>query len=812
MPNGTRRTSFIGDLAQDLRVCVRGIVRAPITAVVIVLTVGLGIGATTAVFSAVDAALLRPLPYRDPNRLVRIFTDAPPNRFPFSVVDYLALTAEQSRFDQVAAYAGRAMTFTDGEAAERVRGRDVTGDYFGLLGITPALGRVLNTNDARAGSERVVVVSRDFWERRLGGRADAIGRPVRLDGENYTLAGVLPRDIGPLEQGQDFFVAARWQPPTRKGPFFITVVARLRGDTDRAAAIDELHAINRRLFPIWRASYQDDRATWGMIDLRTHVVGDVRITAGVALAAVGLVWLVACANASNLLIARVASRRRELAVRAALGASRGRVVRLLLAESGLLAATAALVGAGFAYAGVQLLHEFGAGYFPRTQEVAFDASAAWTLAALTASSALLFGLVPAAHGSGGAMDESLRSEGRTSTGSGAVRRVRRLLVATQFAIATPLLVVGALLLVSLNQLGRVDLGFDTRNVVTGTVLLPSSQYPDAGRIGAFWDELHGLVEALPGVAGVAFADGRPPNDVNNFNNFDLEDAPARPGQSQPITPWVAVSPDYFRVLGLPLVEGRLLDERDAQAPNVLAIVVDRAWARRFFPQRSVVGRRIRSGGCTTCPWTTVVGVVSEVKYAGLDKPDEGTVYQPMAPQRLSRNLIIRASGGTATTIAAVQQAVRGMDPNLALANVATIDELAARALERPRSLSLLIAALAIVALTLSAIGIYGVMAYYVQQHTKEIGIRLALGGSRGRVLRLVVGQGMQVVALGVGAGLLTALALTRLTASLLFGVSATDPGTFVGVSSAMLAVALVACLVPAARASGLQPAAVLRNE
>ena len=807
-----RRSLIVEDLAQDLRICLRGVLRAPITALVIVVTVGLGIGATDAVFSAVDAALLRPLPYNQPDRLVRIYTDVPPNRFPFSVVDYLALTAEQTQFEQIAGYSSRGMTFTDGTVAERVRGRDVSPEYFGLLGIRPALGRVLNENDGRQGGERVVVVSHEFWQRRLGGRAEAIGRSVRFDGQDYTLAGVLPQEVGPLEQAQDFFIAARWQTPTRKGPFFITALGRLRKSADPAVALEELHRINRRLFPIWRASYQDDHATWGTIDLKTHVVGEVRITAGLALAAVGLVWLVACANASNLLIARVASRRRELAVRAALGASRGRVVRLLLAESGLLACGAALLGVGIAYAGITLLHNFGAAYFPRTQEVAFDSTARWLLAVLTASSVLLFGLVPAVHGAGGPGDESLRSEGRTSTGGLAVRRLRRILVATQFAIATPLLVVAALLMVSLNQLGRVDLGFDTRNIVTGLVLLPSTQYSDNGRIGAFWDDLHRRVAAIPGVVGVAFADGRPPNDVNNFNNFDLEDAPTPPGQSQPITPWVAVSPDYFRALGLPLLEGRLLDERDAQAQNLLAVVVDRAWARRFFPHGSAVGRRIRQGGCTTCPWTTVVGVVSEVKYAGLDKPDEGTVYQPMAPQRLFRNLIIRTNADSSTTVTAVRQAIRAVDPDLPLSSVATIDELVARALERPRSLSVLIASLALVALSLSAIGIYGVMAYYVQQHTKEIGIRLALGGSRRSVLKLIVGQGMQVVASGVAVGVLTALALTRLTSSLLFGVSSNDPIAFSGVCALMLIIALLACVVPATRATGLHPAVALRND
>ncbi len=807
-----RRSLMIEDLAQDVRISLRVVLRAPITAMVIVATVGLGIGATTAVFTAVNAALLRPLPYAEPERLVRVYTDVPPNRFPFSVVDYLALTAEQTQFELMAGYAGRAMTFTDGTVAERVRGRDVSPEYFALLGIRPALGRALSEVDGRPASPRTVVVGQEFWQRRLGGRPDAIGKPVRFDGMDYTLVGVLPTTVGPLEQGQDFFVAARWETPARKGPFFITMLGRLRKGTDRSGAAAELRAINRRLFPIWRASYQDDRATWSMMDLKAHVVGDVRTTAGLALAAVGLVWLVACANASNLLVARAATRRRELAVRAALGASRNRVRRHLLTESGLLACGAASLGVAIAWTGIDLLRTFGETSFPRTQEVHFDSTAIWLLAVLTASSTLLFGLVPALHAAAAPLDESLRSESRTSTGGAGVRRLRRVLVAAQFAIATPLLVVAALLMVSLNQLGRVDLGFDTRRILTGVILLPSTQYSDNGRIAAFWDELQRRILSVPGVVGVAFADGRPPNDVNNFNNFDLEDAPTPPGQSQPITPWLAVSPEYFRVLGLPLMEGRLLDERDAQAPDLLAIVVDRAWAKRFFPNGSAVGRRIRQGGCTTCPWTTVVGVVSEVKYAGLDKPDQGTVYQPMAPQRLVRNVIIRAGLDPAALVTPVRQALQSLDSNLPLSSVATMDGLVARSLEKPRSLSLLIGSLAIVAMALSMIAIYGVMAHYVQQHAKEIGIRLALGSSRRDVLRLVVGQAMKVVTSGVGIGALAALVLTRLTATLLFGVRVNDPVTLAGVAGAMLIVALLACLVPAARATGLQPADVLRND
>jgi predicted permease len=434
------------------------------------------------------------------------------------------------------------------------------------------------------------------------------------------------------------------------------------------------------------------------------------------------------------------------------------------------------------------------------------------LVGLAVASALLFGLVPAVHGAGGPVDESLRSEGRSATGGRTARRLRRALVAAQFAIATPLLVVAALLLASLDALGRVDLGFDGRNLVSGAIDLPPAAYSEPGRRRAFWDELQRRLEAQPGVSAVAFADGRAPEDVGNFNNFDLEDAPAAPGQSQPVAPWVCVTPGYFRLLGLTLYEGRLLDERDGERENLEAVVVDRAWARRFFPRGSAVGRRFREGGCTTCPWTTVVGVVGDVKYAGLDRPDEGTVYWAMSPAWPARYVLLRTSLPAPSVLPSVRRVLRELDPRLPLSDVAGTDDLVVRSLQRPRSLTFLVGAFAIVALVLSAVGIHGVMSYYVQQHAKEMSIRLAVGGSPGDILRLVVGQGMQVVAAGIALGLVAALPLTRLVANLLFGVGASDASTFAAVGASLLGAALVAVLVPARRAMALQPAAVLRNE
>ena len=807
-----RRGLIVEELIQDLRISIRGLLRAPVMTLTIVATVGLGIGATTVIFGAINAALLRPLPYVHPDRLVRIYTDSAPNRFPFSVADYLALTAQQTQFEGIASFASRPMVFSDGTVAERVRARSVSWTYFDVLGLRPAAGRGFEEADGRRGSPPAAIVSHGFWQQRLGGRPDAIGSAIRLDGESYTVVGILPRDVGPLEATQDLFVAGRYETPPRKGPFFMVVVGRLRDGGSRAAAAEELHAINRRIFPLWKSSYQDDRATWSMIDLKSYVVGDVGTIAGLALTAVALVWLIACGNASSLLIARVTSRRRELAVRAALGASRSRVVRYLLAESCLLALGAAAVGIALAWVGVGLVRDFGAAYFPRSAEIAIDGPVRWLLVTATALSALLFGLVPAVHGSGGPVEETLRASGRSATGGVGARRLRRALVAAQFAIATPLLVVAGLLLASLNELGRVDLGFDTRNLVSGSIQLPAAQYTDAGQIVSFWDELQRRLAALPGVDSVTFANGRPPAEINDFNNFDLEDFPAASGQSQPVTPWVAVTPDYFRVFGLSLQEGRLLDETDVRRTDVQPIVVDRAWARRFFPRGSAIGKRLHSGGCTSCPWTVVVGVVSDVKYAGIDKPDDGSVYQPLAPQVTSRFALIRTKGDTSHVLPAVRQTLHDLDASVPFSNAATMEELIDRSLQRPRSLSVLVASFAAVALLLSLVGIYGVMAYYVQQHAKDISIRLALGGRRADVLQLIVGQGMRVVSGGVAIGLVAAAVGTRFIASLLFGVGAADVRIFAAVSVLLVSVALAACLLPAQRATRAEPAAVLREE
>lgn len=808
--NVMQRTLWFADLVQDVKIAVRSLRRAPLLTLTIVVSVGLGLGATAAIVGAVNAAMLRPLPYADPERLVRIYTAVGQDKFPFSVADYLALSTQQTHFARTASYTTRAVSYAGATEAELLEARLVSWEFFGVLGVRPAIGRDFGESDGRPGAPPVAIASHAFWQRRLGGRRDAIGGPLRLDGADYTLVGVMPPARGPLERGAEVFLVQQFRAPVRKGPFFLSVIARLTRDAQPAAAASELHAINRALFPVWQASYQDESATWGLENLRTHLLEDLAPLAGLALAAVGLVWLLACTNASNLLVGRASRRQGDLAVRTALGASRGRILRHLLAESAVLATGAGVLGAVVAWVGLRAIAANAGDYVPRVEEIAFDPVVAGIVCVLVGTSAVLFGLPPALQATRPPSRQATQAS-RTVTSGRSVRRLRLVLVAAQFAIATPLLIGATLLIASLHHLQDVELGFDPSRILTASIRLPLTQYAAADRRRVFWDELRLRLEAIPGVGAVAFADGLAPSNVSTLNNFDLERRPTAAGQPQPLAPWLAVTPEYARTLGLTLLEGRFLDESDVRAEDELAVVVDQAWARRHFPERSAVGERLRGGGCTTCPWTTVVGVVSTVKYAGLDRPEEGTVYTALAG-RTSRYVVMRTAGDPRLLAAPLARVLHELEPAAPLTDVATGAALVDAALEQPQTLSWLVAGFAAVAVFLSAIGIFGAMGYYVQQHLRDMCIRLALGGSRGDVARLVVVQGVAVAACGIALGLGLAVMTTRFMASLLFGVQALEPLMYALAGSGLLVVAMVSCAVPAWRAMRLQPAAVLRGE
>jgi putative ABC transport system permease protein len=807
-----RRASVLDNLWRDLRHGVKSLARAPILSATILLTVGLGIGATTVIFSLINAVLIQPLPYVDAGNLVRIYTDAPPNRWPLSVADYRALEDQQTSFSVVAGYDNTTATYNSGDVVERVRGKFVTWDYFSLLGLRPLYGRTFNESDGRPESELTVVVSRGFWSRHLDGDPDAIGRSIMLDGRSYMVVGVLPRIVGPFEQQRDFFAAVEWQPPPRKGPFFIMALGRLKPGVDRSAAVDELRTINRRIFPIWQDSYQDQMVTWGMMDLKKVVVGDVGTTLLLALLAVGFLLLMASTNAASLLLARVTARNRELAVRAALGASRRRLLLHVLVESGLLALGGAFVGVLVMFGAMTLLTTTGSHFIPRTQELGIDGAVLWFLAGVTICSGLLFGLVPSLNGANFQLGRDLRTGGRSSTDSPGPRNVRHVMVVSQFAIAAPLLVGAGLLIGSLARLQEVSPGFDTHNVLTVRVTLPRERYQDAGDVSAFWDRAIARVREHPGVVAVGYANSRPPSEVATLNNFDLEDDPTPPGGTQPVVPWVGVTPGYFEALGVPLVQGRTFGETDTEeAPPV--VLVDETWATRFFPNRDAVGRRMRRGGQTTGPLTTVVGVVGDVKYMGLDAIDRGTVYDPMsAGTYRSRFFVARTSADPMTVLQYINSVIHELDPSLPPEDAATIDEVIGDSLQAPRYLTVLGGAFAAVALLLSVVGIYGLMSHHVQRHTKDIGIRIALGGGPKRVVGEVVWHGLRLAVIGVLIGMAGAFYLTRFMSNLLYGVGPTDVLTFACVAAVMLGVALAACMPPARRAAAVDPVRSLREE
>jgi putative ABC transport system permease protein len=800
------RATTMPHLWTDLRYSLRTLMRVPVLSATIVLTVGLGLGATAAMISIVRAVLVAPLPYTEPASLVWIYTDNPPYRFSLSLVDYRALEADHPSFTAVAASQTRQVTVTEGDHAERVTQKVVSGSYFPLLGRHPQLGRLFDTSDD-ARDDRVAVLTHAYWMRRFGSDASVLGRALTIDGSSYTVIGVLPRDVGPLEQRVELFTAARWPTPTRKGPFFTTVLGRLRPGVSHAAARDALHATNRRLFPLWRASYQDEKSTWGVQDLKERVVGKVGTTLVFVLAAVGCLLLIACANALNLLIARGLQRTRELAIRSALGASRGRLVQHVVVETTTLIAGAALLGAGIAWASLRLASVYGRDYIPRIDEVHLSATTLAWLVGLAVACSLVIGLLSAWHSARPRVDRTLRASGRGMTDGPGARRVRRALVAAEFALATPLLVAAVLVLTSLDRLTRVPVGIETSHLLTASLSLSGARYAQDADRAEFWKRVVERLAVLPGVESAALSDSRPPRENGQRNNFDLEDRPTPAGQNQPICAWIGVSPGFFRSSGLRLERGRLLDARSLQED---VVVVDRAWAQRFFPGQEVLGRRFRNGGCTTCPWTTVVGVVGNVRWTGLDAVEDGTVYFPFVDLR-DGFAMLRTTAEPASVIPSLRQAIKELDPGLALSRVATGDELMSDALSTPRYLTTLLGVFAVTALMLSVVGIYGVMAHFVQQHTRDIGIRLALGGDPRREQRFVMFQGLRLVAIGVVVGVGVALLTGRLMTTLLFGVSPMDLRTLLGVPAALLLVAMVACFVPARRVASIDPARILRE-
>ncbi len=810
---------MMGSMGLLVRHSFRSLRRAPAFTGTAVVTLALGIGATVAVFSVVNGVLLQALPYPDADRLVVIYTDSPPNRWNLSVADYITLDERQTVLEDFGARTLRRMTYNEDDAADRVLANFVTPSFLTTLGIEPVLGRTFSLEEGRPGAARVAIVSHAFWQTRLGGDAAVLGRSIRLDGEAYQVVGVMPATLGPLETASsDVWAAMQVEPPPRKGPFYLRVVGRLKPGVSRATAVEELRRLNRDMFPEWADSYSDQRATWGAASAMDWVVGETRTAILVLFGGALFVLLIAATNVANLVVSRATVRFRELAVRAALGASRLRLAALQVTETLLVSLVGGIAGVGLAHLGVQFLTGLAPTALPRAREIGVDGSVLAFAALAAVGTGLVLGLAPGVGGRRRNLSGALRS-GTRGVAGGSISRLRSALVAIQFAVALPLLLGAGLLAGSFARLLHVDPGFDPDRVLSFQVSLLPSGYPELEDTNAFWDRLSEELNALPGVDAVGLNSTRPPAELDQHNNFALAMRRTPAGESDPGAAWLAANQGYFQALGVPLISGRL---HDPTGESWTELVVDQQWVRKHVPPGTdPIGLRLVSGSCTAqaepeppCAWETIVGVVGSVKYAGLDREDDdGAVYfgQRSSGYR-SLFVFLGGDGVSADLVPQVREVVRRLDPTLAVSGVRAGPEMLTATVARPRYLMTLFGLFATLALMLAAIGIYGVMSYFVSQHTRDIGIRVALGGRKSEVIGLIVRRGLRLAVLGTLVGLAAALGLARFLEDLLFGVSARDPLTFVAVAGALTAVALLACWLPARRATRVDPMVALRTD
>jgi putative ABC transport system permease protein len=796
-----------------LRQAMRSIARAPGMTGAIVLTVGLGIGGCVTVFAIVDTLYLRPLAYPDAERLAWIYTAHPPSRFPLSVADYQALEAQQTSFTAVGAFRDASGALLVAGEPERISYRSPTPSLFPLLGVSPLSGRFPSADEGLGGAEPTALVTLGFAQGRLGAGArngsDRLGATLELDGVSYRIVGVLPDELGTLGRGPGVYPTLRMGTPARRGPFFLRVIGRLRPDVSPSAANEELQRLNRALLPVWIDSYREAQSTWGMLPVADILRGDAGSLVATLMAAVVLLLAIAVFNAAGLLAARVGGRRRELAIRTALGASGAQITGHLLVESTVLAVAGVSLGVASAAAALDVLPSVAGSYLPRLDEAGLSGSVLGFAAALAIGCGVLFTALPAmARRTGGAI-RALSGISRGRAGTPREHRARRVLVAGQIAVTLPLLAAAGLLLSSFARLQRVDPGFRADGLLTVRVSLPAGRHPEPDARLAVWERIAESVTGLPGVTAAGYASGRPPSTFGDTNNFDLEDRPTPEGQNQPVANWLISDAAYFQALGIPLLEGRLLTPED-QVSGESVVVVDEAWARRWFPEGSAVGRRMHEGGSDI--WTTVVGVVGEVPYRGPGVETGGTVYAPWLATIIDAYLAVRVDGDPAAMTRAVVEEVHRVDATAPVTGIETGVGLVRAALAEPRHLALVLASFAVVALLLSVVGLYGVTAQRVQRQRADIAVRLALGGPKASVMREILVDGLRLAGLGLAAGLALTAATTGSLERLLYDVRPLDPATLTSAAALLLSISMAASFVPALRALSVDPASTLREE
>jgi predicted permease len=806
-------------LLSDLRYGVRVLLRAPGSSMIAIVALALGIGANTAIFSLVDAVLLRPLPYAQPDRLVQVWEDATHLGFPRNTPapgNFVSWKEQNQVFEDMAASRNASFNLTGRGDPEAVVGRSVTANLFPVLGVAPALGRVFTAEEDRPGGPPVAVIGHALWQRRFGGDAGVVGSTVEVDGRTTTIVGVMPRDFVYPKREHEMWVplALPAEQMANRNAHYLQVVARLKPDVPVERARADLAAIAERLARDFPASNRDVGVV--VVPLAEEVLGDTRDAVLVLMIAVGCVLLIACANVANLLLSRATARRREIAVRVALGAGRLRIVRQLLTESVLLAVLGGALGLTIALWSFDLLATFIPTGASHAAALGLDARVLGFTAALALATGVVFGLAPALSVTRQDLGDELKAAG--SHGFAAShRRLRGALVVSEVALAFLLLAGAGLMLQAFARVRAVDPGFRAGNVLTARTMLPSPRYDDAARRNAFYDAVLARVEALPGVISAGYTGFLPLTNRGGSQGFSIEGRPPPPPGVINDANYRVVSHGYHATVGTPLQRGRLLAPSD-RAGSQRVLVVNQTFARKFFPGEEVLGRRIKHGPPDSdAPWLTIVGVVGDVRQMGLEQDARAEVYVPY-PQFEDHNffspkdLAIRVEREPMALANAVRQAVWAVDPLQPVADVQPLEALLDRETASRSVQTSLLGGFAALALVLASLGIYGVLSYTVAQRRREIGIRMALGAHAGQVVRMVVRQGLVLWAIGIAIGLLAALALTRALASLLYGVSATDPLAFAAGAVALGLVAAFASWLPARQAARVDPMITLKAE